>query len=302
MRSALRHLRTRFARAGRILLQREWAGRNMTVFPDDVFLVSYPRSGNTWMRFLVGNLIWPDDPITFANIEARIPYVDLHSDRLLLSLPRPRIFKSHESFFSRYQRVIYIVRDPRDVAISYYHYLVKYRELAEDSDLSAFVTRFIPNETFEAQHGPWADHVMSWVEMRGGQAGFLLVRYEDLIEDANREMGRVANFLGVAAGAERVSRAVSLASVGRMRTLEKSEGRLWKTTKRSRQDKPFVRSATSGQWQEVLSRESVAEIETAWWSAMQALGYSLTTRTADLTAVRRDILPALSRAEHSPVG
>ena len=48
-------------------------GRNFPVFPDDTFLVSYPRSGNTWTRFLIANLISHDEPVTFANIEKKIP-------------------------------------------------------------------------------------------------------------------------------------------------------------------------------------------------------------------------------------
>src|SRR5881397_1861057 len=93
------------------------AGRRLTVFPDDVFIVSYPRSGNTWTRFLVGNLVYQDEPVTFANIESRIPEIYLFPDRVLRSLPRPRMLKSHECFDPRYQRVIYIVRDPRDVVV-----------------------------------------------------------------------------------------------------------------------------------------------------------------------------------------
>ena len=72
------------------------AGRRLTVYPDDVFIVSYPRSGNTWIRFLVGNLLDPDDPITFANVELRVPEIYFFSDQQLLALTRPRILKSHE--------------------------------------------------------------------------------------------------------------------------------------------------------------------------------------------------------------
>jgi hypothetical protein len=50
--------------AGRVLTGKQMAGRNLTVFPDDVFLTSYPRSGNTWTRFLIGNLIYQDEPVT----------------------------------------------------------------------------------------------------------------------------------------------------------------------------------------------------------------------------------------------
>lgn len=48
-------------------------GREITVYSDDLFLVSYPKSGNTWMRFLVGNLLNPEEPETFAKMESRTP-------------------------------------------------------------------------------------------------------------------------------------------------------------------------------------------------------------------------------------
>jgi len=110
---------------GRVLTGRQIAGRGVTVFPDDVFLVSYPRSGNTWTRFLLGNLLWQNDPVTFLNIESRIPEIYFNPDRFMRALQRPRLLKSHESFQPHYPHVIYIVRDPRDVAISFYHHNVK---------------------------------------------------------------------------------------------------------------------------------------------------------------------------------
>src|SRR5437764_14210828 len=95
------------AEAARIFLQRKEAGRQLTVLPDDVYLVSYPRSGNTWTRFLIANLLDHENPPSFADIEARIPAINLWPDKFLLRLPRPRILKSHEYFDPRYPRVIY---------------------------------------------------------------------------------------------------------------------------------------------------------------------------------------------------
>src|ERR1700732_1176699 len=83
---------------GRVLIGRQMAGQNLTVFSDDVFLVSYPRSGNTWTRFLIGNLIYQREPVTFANIESRIPEIYFNPDRVMRRLARPRILKSHECF------------------------------------------------------------------------------------------------------------------------------------------------------------------------------------------------------------
>ena len=71
-------------------------GRYLTVLPDDIFIVSYPKSGNTWMRFLIGNLLFQDEPITFSNIELKVPDIYRNNNRKLLKISSPRILKSHE--------------------------------------------------------------------------------------------------------------------------------------------------------------------------------------------------------------
>src|SRR5271170_2976990 len=84
------------------------AGRDLAVYSDDTFIVSYPRSGNTWTRFLVANLVYAGQPVTFANIERLIPDCEALSSRYLKRVARPRIIKSHEYFDPRYKKVIYI--------------------------------------------------------------------------------------------------------------------------------------------------------------------------------------------------
>ena len=266
-----------------ILLGRKAAGRYLTVLPDDIFLVSYPRSGNTWTRFLIGNLVHQDEPLTFKNVESRIPEIYLSPDRVLRRLPRPRMLKSHECFDPRYKRIIYIVRDPRDVAVSYYHYAIKIRWIEPDYPIEEFIPRFV-NAEFDVRAkwaAGWSDHVMSWVAMRKQSNGFLLLRYEDMIQDAEHELSRVAGFLNFEPTTERLSRAVQLSSADHMRNLEKREAHEWQLTQNSRQDKPFVRTAKSGNWECALPANSVALIESAWAPAMQSLGYAV---SKDLTA------------------
>src|SRR6202521_6227208 len=86
----------------RVLLGRINAGRGLTIFSGDRFLVSAPRSGRTWTRFLIGNLISASEPITFANIESRFPSIYICTDRQLRCLPRPRLLTSHEAFDPAY--------------------------------------------------------------------------------------------------------------------------------------------------------------------------------------------------------
>src|ERR1039458_2642310 len=265
------------AQAGRVLTGRQIAGRGLTVFPDDVFLVSYPRSGNTWTRFLIGNLVHQDEPVTFTNVESRIPEIYLFPDRVLRRLPHPRMLKSHECFDPRYKRIIYIVRDPRDVAISYYHYAIKLRWIDQDYPIEKFVPRFVAAEVDVRAMwaASWSDHVMSWVSMRNGSDGFLLLRYEDMIQNTEHELSRVACFLNFKPTTERLTRAVQLSSADHMRDLEKKGAHEWQLTKRTRVDKPFVRTAAPGDWRASLSSAAVAEIEEAWGPAMQTFGYTL---------------------------
>lgn len=275
------------AQAGRVLTGRQMAGRNLTVFPDDVFLVSYPRSGNTWARFLIGNLIYQDEPVTFANIESRIPEIYFNPDHAMRRLPRPRILKSHECFQPQYRRVIYIVRDPRDVAVSFYHHNIKVRNIADDYPIEDFVPRFI-NAEFDAKWGSWADHVLSWLRLRQDSPGFILLRYESMKRQPEAELARVAAFLqscsfrAIDPSHGKLQRAVELSSPERMRTLEKHQASQWVLTRATRSDKPFVRSATAGSWKSQLPQQSVAAIETAWGEIMQTLDYELCSGASPL--------------------
>jgi len=262
-----------------VALDRVPAGRRVTVLPGDVFIVSYPKSGNTWTRFLLGNLIYENTPITFANVENCLPSLYVHSDRKLKKLPR--ILKSHDCFDPRYKTVIYIVRDPRDVVVSAYHYAVKLGVLPQDYGIEKFVPRLLDG-SFQSgvlvnpSWGSWYDNVASWLAMRHNRK-FLLLRYEDMLDDPERELTKVAKFLNLECGPERLARAVELSSADRMRGLEKKQAAKWALTKNTRLDMAFVRKAKGGNWKSELPPQSVAEIESAWGSLMRDLGYELAT-------------------------
>jgi hypothetical protein len=260
--------------ASQVLRGQVSAGRGATIFPGDVFLVSYPKSGNTWVRFLIANLVHPQEPVTFLNIEAVVPSIYILPDRELRKFHRPRILKSHECFMPRYESVIYIVRDPRDVAVSYYYYNLKKRLLPPDCTLDQYIPRFIADD-LDMRSGPWGDHVLSWVRMQDSVEKFLWLRYEDMIARPDAELERVLTFLNLEPDSNRVRRAIELSSARNMRQMEAKQSDDWVFTKGMRKDIPFIRSATSGDWRSKLSASAVAQIERAWGTAMQSVGYQL---------------------------
>lgn len=279
--------------------------RRHQVWPDDIFLVSFPKSGNTWMRFLLGNLMHPDKSVGFVDIESVVPDIAGTTRADLRRLERPRLIKTHDCFDPRYRRVIYIIRDPRDVAVSLYYYAKKVKNIDDSLPLEAFVkTRFlVPGRSY---NGTWGEHAGSWLVnamniaefgfhnngasphssssehramleagARGHGREFLLVRYEDLLENAQAELQRIAKFLRLETSPERIARAVEQSSADSMRKLESKQNLQWATTRETRKDIPFVRKAKSGQWRTALGAKSVAEIESAWGHLMRLTGYEL---------------------------
>jgi len=245
------------------------------VFPDDTFIVSYPKSGNTWVRFLIANLLNPDQPVTMTDMEQIVPHCEAQSRRFFRLMPRPRIIKCHRSFDPRFKRVIYVLRDPRDVVVSQYYFQKKGKRLDDSYPIQHFVARFMAGET--SPYGTWSENVTSWLALRQNDPAFLLLHYERMLADPVRELARIAKFLGLNASQETLVRAVQRSSADEMRKLESLQSDQWAQTKGTRKDIPFIRSARSGGWKSALPKECVAEMEAAWGPLMNRLGYEMST-------------------------
>jgi hypothetical protein len=263
-------------------------GRELIILPDDTFLVSYPKSGNTWARVLIANLLSPEKPADFRAINRLVPDPSSESKRHFMNMPKPRVIKSHFVFDPRYPRVIYIVRDPRDVVISEYHYQRKTRNIDDAYPLEEYVRRFIAGETYP-ENGSWGEHVTGWLSARNGDPRFLLLRYERLLSDPVEELARIASFLNIPATTQRLAEIVTLSSADRMRKLEAQQGDASSLMRGSRKDVAFIRSAKSGAWRSYLPESLVERIESAWAPVMHHLRYELQfpqhARASELTDI-----------------
>jgi len=212
------------------------------ILPDDTFLVSYPRSGNTWLRFILANLIYADENINFANIHKYCPEADKLRD---FTSPKKtaRIIKSHEPFNPSLPKVVYIVRDGRDAYVSYYHYL--------KNDVSQEVSfcRFLKEGSMPS--GRWSDHVLSWLNYKNS---LLVIRYEDLYCNPLSAVRTVMNFINVAAADNDINAALEKSTFNKMQKTEKAYGR----GKYKSGPETFMRKGQIGDWINYFGEEEKA--------------------------------------------
>ncbi|MDP9333503.1 MAG: sulfotransferase domain-containing protein [Actinomycetota bacterium] len=235
-------------------------------------LVSYPRSGNTWTRFVLANLM-SATPADFVNLEERVPDIYVSSALHIRRLPPPRVIKSHEPYTPSYGRVVYLVRDPRDVAASYLRFL--HRAGAQDSrvTLEAFTIPFLNGQGNWDSFGSWGDHVSGWLS-RQVDDDFLLVRYEDLLVDTVREIDRVARFCGILTDARSIASAVASSSPERMRAFEQSQAKISKSLHFRESPIPFVGPAREGAGRALMDADTLAGFESTLGRIMRSLGYA----------------------------
>ncbi|MBL4760072.1 MAG: sulfotransferase domain-containing protein [Mariprofundaceae bacterium] len=253
------------------ILDEKRVGRNVEVRPDDVWLVSYPKSGNTWTRFLLANLVYKNMQVGFDNIENLVPDIYQHSNYYLQSFQSKRFLKSHEYFDPRYKKVILIVRDPRDVAVSYYHHLIKFGEWNEDALIDDFIDQFI-NGCF-GPFGSWGENIGSWIGSQCINHDMLILRYEDMLENTADAVKKIGDFLEIEVSDSKADVIVTNCSVEAMQALEREQGANWKPLKNSDEGMMFVRKGKSGEWKAVLTGEQAKAITTSWGVQMKGLGY-----------------------------
>ena len=229
-------------------------GRKVRVDPSDTFLVSYPRSGNTWMRFILAALARPGEQIDLGLVQEIVPDIYQQSARAIGRTARPRLLKSHEPFDERYRRVVYLVRDPREVAVSYFYFQ---GGPAKSVSLETYAAEFAAGS--RGPYGSWREHVEGWRTQRDGSPGFMLIRYEDLKSEPARHTERVARFVGLPSDAGSVERALEAATYERMQT---------------RVARPaLLGRGGAGAQRSELPVEARRTIERAFGAAMGDLGY-----------------------------
>lgn len=169
--------------------------------PSDVFIATYPKSGTTWVQQIVHGLR-SRGSMDFEEISQVVPYIEVApSMKMDLDAPQvaePRAFKTHLPWelVPKGARYIYVLRDPKDVAISTYHYFNDWMLERDAVDAGTFAFEFCMAQ--DNPSGRYWEHVRSWLTQRGG-THVLFVCFEDLKRDLVSQVARIAAFLGISA-------------------------------------------------------------------------------------------------------
>jgi hypothetical protein len=245
----------------------------------DVMVCSYPRSGSTWLRFLLFGMT-AGVRGSFSNVGKDIPYVGNHANADPLVPGGGRLIKTHEPYRHSYRKLIHLVRDPRDVAISYWSFMQRIGKVVVTpaDDVAASFDHFI--DAFIAGRidafSTWDRHVGSYLAAAERHPGEIhLVRFEDLRSDTPRNLRAIAEFLGLEASAERASFALDQASLESMRRAEDEAVASERSTFANASRRTGIRAVDSGEvgrWRSQLTEEQNRKFE-VFGDEMERMGY-----------------------------
>lgn len=280
------------------------------------WLASYPKSGNTWLRACIAALVSGEatdiNKMTFlGGIASDRPAFDealgIAAADLTLAqqtnlrprayeiwaaeATRPLYYKAHDCYHvtpsgeplfptKATRGAVYVVRDPRAVAVSLAHHTGRTidaeieRMAAANAGFSSSIDRL--EQQLHQHLGTWSDHMQSWL---AAPFPVHVVRYEDMHAEPAAAFGAIARFLDLPDDPERIASAIAASSFSRLQAQERSSG----FVEQSRNAAAFFREGRVDGWRDVLTPAQAARIVTDHGAVMRQWGYDLTImpRTAE---------------------
>jgi aryl sulfotransferase len=280
-----------------------------------LWLASYPKSGNTWLRTLLSNYLSesaspvPLDRLTGGPIASARSWFDDWAgveasalDPALVARLRPEVYRkmAADSPGLRFMKVhdawsltdagepmfpvdatagvIYVVRNPLDLVGACAHHWGVSDATAVDrlGDAETPVAAGRLTEQLPEHLGSWSDHVRAWTVQSGLR--LLMVRYEDLHRATLTTFSEVLSFCGYAVDDLRLSAAVGASRFESLRAQEQREG----FAERSPQAPgPFFRRGAVGSWRDELGPELARRVVDTHGETMAQLGYETDLRRGD---------------------
>jgi hypothetical protein len=210
---------------------------------------SFPKSGNTWLRFLIGNVIKQNVELTYSNISSVIPADWSVLERLDISNFNSNgaaFIKEHsqynEHFAGKVSGAIYVIRNGFDVLSSYFEFIQ-----AQAPGLYKNIEDF--SEEYWYNFGTWGEHANSWINHCSESKPVVVIKYEDLLSDPFNEVKKIMRFFKIDCSDEVIKRSVQKSSSKEMKKFKDSS--LFMNSKIETYN--FVNKATSDRNQNISS-------------------------------------------------
>ena len=258
-------------------------GRNKELFENnlrktDVFLVGHPKSGNTWMAYMLAMLANNDykQRVNVSNVGEFIPTIHDADYRIAeySDLSDPRIFRNEGPKYPElYPKTIYILRDPRSVLLSYYHHCV-HDTGRTDWKITDFVDEMITQgciRSLEPFLVRWDRQVETWLERAQSQP-VIFVKYEDLKQNCYAVLERINNFIELECDEKTIRLAVERGGFSNMRKDEEKYGAESYPGEQGKKGY-FVRKGKVDSWKEEMPGEVIETIEKSFFPVMKKMGY-----------------------------
>jgi len=246
--------------------------------PNDVFLVGHPKSGNTWLAYMLAIMLYRDvhNQINLANIGEFIPYIHGEDSAIkrYRNIMTPRIFRNEwPKYSSLYPKSIYLIRDPRAVLVSYYyHYSTVMPE--QKMTLPSFVDAYLADgaiKHFEPALMRWDKQVLQWLERSKCQA-VQIIKYENLINERRQELELLADFIGISTAQKEISLAVARGDFKAMQINEEKYGIESYPAEMGKRGR-FIRRGKADGWKEEMPEYLAAQIESQFAEVLRQVGY-----------------------------
>lgn len=177
----------------------------------DVFIVGFPKSGNTLMQHIIAHLYYGINEKAGRSL-VNLICPDVYANKYYFRLNDTCFFKSHELPKPHHRKVIYLVRDGRDALISY---SVMMEKMGHKFDLNgALACKTQIMGTY------WHDHVNEWMVQRTNLDKFMVLKFEDIIDKKIEVIKRICDFLEIKRSDEEMKKVADLTSIEHMKSLE----------------------------------------------------------------------------------
>ena len=278
MTQTYRKVRAKAARTSAIRVPWVWSW-HLGLKPQDAFLASFPRSGSTWLRFMLFETMSGEDA-GFRKIEERLPEIHRHRGSQPILAGGGRLIKTHENYRDNYKRAVLLVRDPRDVFFSVYAGFKTFGldKILSKGDQDSFLEAFLTTNVIHS--GTWQQHTRSWLESPLAKNGNLLViRYEDLRKNPEPMLQELLQFVGITPAAGAIRRAIDNNTLQQMRKKEEKEKQsgersiLLGSRKHTDDTGRFVRKGAVAGWRDKMTPAQLKMVDQYAGDMMATLGY-----------------------------